>query len=437
MLGAASAADPNTIIAAANRGHQTLVRFTGDLGTLEIVDLAERDRSATKRSLSIDQVTYLNIIRALGAELVLVFHGLLYFSKTTNTYIDIGALGVILFFLISGFLITRSVLTNIKRAEYSLSDYMIERFSRIYTAFVPALVLIAITDYFLIHHPSFPSAENYTVRNAVGNLFMLQDFPLLLILHHIGVSSWSIDAFSTGGTFWTLPIEWWIYVTFGLLFFSIKNRSWTIVRLIILPLVSLYPLYHFIARYGGSLTGVWMMGMASSALYYWAEGAQIDRSQERRRMLITAVILTFLMIPMGLARLAYANLNVYDMAFTVVLAVMLFAPLFVLNLHPIRVPNMVRLLAHHLASYSYSLYLIHTTLMIAVLTLHPEWISGPVNLILLLIVINVAALCFAHLFELRYPIVAERLKALFKRGRFYAKASPKRILASAGKEDLQ
>ena len=380
---------------------------------MEMVHLAKHGALTTKRSLSVDQVIYLDIIRALGAELVLLGHGFLYFFKDVNTFVGLGSLGVAIFFLISGFLISRSVFTNLRRGGYTFWDYLIERFARIYTAFVPALALIALIDYFLIGHPAFTDTENYTFWNAIGNLLMLQDFPILQILHHIGCDNcWSIREFSSAHTFWTLPIEWWIYVTFGLLFFSIKNRSWTVLRWVILGLVSLYPIYHFIGRYGGSLTGVWMMGLGSSALYYWAESKQIDRSEDRRWILLTALTLTVLIIPMSLARLVYANRNVYDMAFTVILSVMIFAPLFVLKLHPIRVPNAIRLSAHHLASYSYSLYLIHTTLMIAVRTLHREWISGPVDLILMLVGINIAALCFAHLFELRYHVVAERLKRL-------------------------
>ena len=155
----------------------------------------------------------------------------------------------------------------------------------------------------------------------------------------------------------------------------------------------------------------------------YAHAIKLTNSLAEKTMTIPTRLWRHLMIPMSLARLAYANLNVYDMAFTVLLAVMLFAPLFALKLHPVRVPNLIRLSAHHLASYSYTLYLIHTTFMIAVLTLHPEWIRGPVSLLFMLVGINVAALCFAHLFELRYHIVAERLKTFFNRRRLYAEAN--------------
>jgi peptidoglycan/LPS O-acetylase OafA/YrhL len=187
----------------------------------------------------------------------------------------------------------------------------------------------------------------------------------------------------------------------------------------------LYPLYHFIGRFAGSLTGVWMMGLGASALYYWVESAQIDKSSDRPWVLRIALVLMVLMVPMGLARLAFAQFNPYDMAFTTLFAVMVFAPLFALKMHPVRLPGIVRLTAHHLASYSYSLYLIHTTLMIAVVTLHREWITGTTDLILLLIAINLISFCFAHLFELHYHDVARYLKALLRSGGPVRRSEPR------------
>jgi peptidoglycan/LPS O-acetylase OafA/YrhL len=378
--------------------------------------LVEQDSSTTKRSLSIDQVTYLNIIRALAAELVLFGHGFLYFRKDVNTHISLGGLGVVMFFLISGFLISRSVFTNLRRGNYILTDYMIERFSRVYTAAIPALLLIAIIDYFLLAKPRFPDTKNYTLWNAFGYLAMLDGFPPFLVLQHVGwESNWFFERFSSARTFWTLPIEWWIYVAFGILFFSIRTRTWTINRFVVLGLVSVFPLYHFIARFGGCLTGVWMIGLGSSALYCWVEDARIDQSLDRLWILRATVILIFLAIPMGLIRLAYADANVYDATFTVLLAVIILAPLFILQLRPISVTRVIRASAHRMASYSYSLYLIHSTFMIAILTLHREWVSGTINFILMLVGINIAALCFAHVFELRYHLVAKHLKTLFNR----------------------
>jgi peptidoglycan/LPS O-acetylase OafA/YrhL len=249
---------------------------------------------------------------------------------------------------------------------------------------------------------------------------------VLEILHHSGCDScWYIGDFSSARTFWTLPIEWWIYVTFGIIFFSIKDRYWTRLRLIVLGLASLYPLYHFIARFSGNLTGVWMMGLGASALYYWVETAQIDKSSDRPWILRIALFLMVLAVPMGLARLAFAQFNAYDMAFTTLLAIMVFAPLFVLKLHPVRLSKILRLTAHHLASYSYTLYLIHTTLMIAVVTLHREWITDTTDLILLLIAINLISFCFAHVFELHYHDVARYLKALFRSEEAVRRSKPR------------
>ena len=67
-------------------------------GTMKTANFAEGDASTTKRSLSIEQVTYFNIIRALAAELAVVGHGFLYFRHDINTYINLGSLGVVIFF---------------------------------------------------------------------------------------------------------------------------------------------------------------------------------------------------------------------------------------------------------------------------------------------------------------------------------------------------
>jgi hypothetical protein len=72
--------------------------------------------------------------------------------------------------------------------------------------------------------------------------------------------------------------------------------------------------------------------------------------------------------------------------------------------------------------------------MIAILTVHREWISQPIDLIVMLGVINVIAFCFAHLFELRYPMVAERLKALFQLRKIARQSEQEIQLVSTGKE---
>jgi peptidoglycan/LPS O-acetylase OafA/YrhL len=382
-------------------------------------ELAEHRGSTTRRSLSGDQIAYLDFIRALAAQLVLIMHFFLYL-RDINPIGPLGSLGVVIFFLISGFLIGRSALVNAVNANYTFWDYLIERFARIYTAYIPALLLIASIDYFLIGLPLFPDKSNYDLWYALGNLLMLQNFPILHVLHQLGCGScWSIEAFSTGHTFWTLPIEWWIYVTFGVLFFSIRRRHWTVTRSVILAFVAMYPMYHFIGRYAGNLTLVWIMGFGANVLYHRIENVQFDSSQSSRWMLAVPLTLIGLAGPMGLARLTYTNFNVYDTTFTMLLAVIVFAPVFISKFHPINLRNPIRSAAHYLASYSYSLYLIHTTLLIAVLVLHREWAAGSGGLILILAGSNLVAFCFAHVFELRYYAVAKYLKALFNRERLY------------------
>jgi peptidoglycan/LPS O-acetylase OafA/YrhL len=344
-----------------------------------------------------------------AAQLVLLHHGFLYFTKYPHYYL--GNLGVVIFFLISGFLIGRSVLSNSVRHDYHLSTYVVERFARIYTAFIPALFLVAVIDFFFYQRPSFPGHYSYSLWNAFGNVLMLQGFPVLKSLKDIGIDYWYIDNFSSGFAFWTLPIEWWIYLTFGILFFSIKDNIWSISRIIILVISAISPLYYCFSRFAGGLTQVWIMGFGFSLLYHYGENIDIYQSPGHRRTILPIIlILMLLTIPMALARLEY--FAPYDLALDSVLALMICAPIFVLGFRPVTLPKPMARVTHYLAGYSYSLYLIHGTLMLAVRTAEPHWINGTASFVAMLLGVNILAGIFAQLFELRYHLVAKRLKAL-------------------------
>src|SRR5690242_15486371 len=102
------------------------------------------DRGSPDTSVALDA------LRPLAAQMVLVGHGLVFFSvgnwlkPPASPYIQ--NVGVLLFFVMSGFWITATLITNAARPEYSFLDYFIDRFARIYSALIPALLLIIVVD---------------------------------------------------------------------------------------------------------------------------------------------------------------------------------------------------------------------------------------------------------------------------------------------------
>jgi peptidoglycan/LPS O-acetylase OafA/YrhL len=129
-----------------------------------------------------------------------------------------GHTAVIIFFVISGFLIGGRTILNLEDKGFDLVDYFIHRFSRIYTVFVPALVAGYMIDWAgleffnasgIYNHPeqfytnAFGNdiAKHLGLDTFVGNLMQLQTI--------------TVSVLGSNGPLWSLANEWWYYVLFG------------------------------------------------------------------------------------------------------------------------------------------------------------------------------------------------------------------------------
>lgn len=97
---------------------------------------------------SVDPLTeyssvYLDLARFLLSQLVLIGHAASFFG--VMTFMEpphvpwVQSIAVVGFFWLLGFLICYSVVRKLTRPGYSFSVFCVERFARIYAAFVPAL----------------------------------------------------------------------------------------------------------------------------------------------------------------------------------------------------------------------------------------------------------------------------------------------------------
>jgi peptidoglycan/LPS O-acetylase OafA/YrhL len=129
-----------------------------------------------------------------------------------------GHIAVIVFFVISGFLVGGRTILNLQNKGFSITDYFCHRFSRIYTVLIPALVVGFILDWLginifngsgIYNHPEqfytnpFGNniAEHLSFKIFVGNLMQLQT----IIVTSLG----------SNGPLWSLANEWWYYVLFA------------------------------------------------------------------------------------------------------------------------------------------------------------------------------------------------------------------------------
>lgn len=130
------------------------------------------------------------------------------FDINLNFLLRFGQEAVILFFLLSGFVIHYSFQTSTDR---HIKTYFIKRFTRIYVPLIAIFILGFLLD--SSYEKKFIEID---FKELLGNLFMLQDW------------SWAkpnviVDPFLNIGALWSLSYEWWFYV----LYYPLATIRWS------------------------------------------------------------------------------------------------------------------------------------------------------------------------------------------------------------------
>ncbi len=167
---------------------------------------------------------------------------------------------VVVFFVLSGFLVGGSALARAERGERLLGGYLVDRSLRIYVVLVPALVLTAFLD--TLRHNAFGSegafADGYFAHAADPANFILN---LLNLQHIFG------PTFGSNMPLWSLSHEFWFYVTFGLVAVGLSRgyapsarRAALLFALAVLILPTLYKPQHIF------WFAMWLGGVAAARL---------------------------------------------------------------------------------------------------------------------------------------------------------------------------
>lgn len=178
------------------------------------------------------RLTNLDLLRGLAALLVCAGHlraflmvdfGLI----TSPTILDhmfyfttgLGHQAVMVFFVLSGYLVGGSVLTAYQSGRWSWMNYTLRRMSRLWIVLLPALVLTLALDSLGRHWfplgyegrfqalynsgPTLAAPADLRAITFLGNVFFLQTSEV----HRLG----------TNGPLWSLANEFWYYALFPLL----------------------------------------------------------------------------------------------------------------------------------------------------------------------------------------------------------------------------
>lgn len=182
---------------------------------------------------------FLNAARWISALTVLIYHtkqnlfpqhvdlhGATLSTKAFFVATAFGHEAVIVFFVISGFLVGGISSLKALQGRFSLKDYAIGRFSRIYVVLVPALLLTGVLDQAGLS--LFGQAPAYDQAHVVDGVTRLDASSLtvaVMLGNMLMLSGICVDQFGSNGPIWSLVCEWWYYVIFGAVVVAVTSRS--------------------------------------------------------------------------------------------------------------------------------------------------------------------------------------------------------------------
>ncbi|MFN3683208.1 MAG: acyltransferase family protein [Fimbriimonadaceae bacterium] len=215
----------------------------------------------------------LDFVRGVSALIVLVGHwrnlffvayqdvaGPTLLDKAIYFLTGYGHQAVMVFFVLSGFLVGSGVVRSMERGEWSWSRYAVNRFTRLYVVLVPALLCCWLLDRLGMAvngiHGIYagggyngilpePVADRHSLVVFLGNLAFVQTI--------------LVPTFGSNGPLWSLANEFWYYVLFPLLWVFAKRPLRPDGLLAGAALIAGLV---FVRPHIAWLFGVWLMGAA-------------------------------------------------------------------------------------------------------------------------------------------------------------------------------
>ena len=259
---------------------------------------------------------------------------------------SLGHEAVVVFFVLSGFWITRSILCGVESKTWSWPKYLIDRVSRLSTVLIPALVVGGLLDYVGIRLLGLNIYSGNTGGNViaddVAHSLTLTTFLLNMLFLQNGI----VECFGSNKALWSLSNEFWYYIVFPLAYWA--NRSLASVCLLVL--VGAFIVAYLPAIIPG--LAIWLIG----------SGVAVFPSLRLFGMRYSlAVALTSLIALMAISKL----LGVFGVWSDVAVALSFSACLLAVVARKNGSPRpLLRLMAIFGQNSSYSLYAIHLPILV-------------------------------------------------------------------------
>lgn len=171
-------------------------------------------------------------LRAIAVLSVLLFH-------INKDFLSGGFIGVDIFFVISGYLVSGIILRQKENQSFSFKDFYVGRIKRIVPAYYVLIIAVLLVGSYLLLNTDISS-----LRHNVFWAFLFNSNHYLSTLdNYFGVSSSENPLLHT----WTLAVEMQVYLLLPFLLFFINKKRVIVLLIILFILIEIYTQYQITA----------------------------------------------------------------------------------------------------------------------------------------------------------------------------------------------
>jgi peptidoglycan/LPS O-acetylase OafA/YrhL len=325
--------------------------------------------------------------------------------------LSLGRQWVIVFFVLSGYLVGGSVLNAFKRGTWSWRTYMFTRLTRLFIVLVPALILGAMWDW--IGMQLAWSQQLYYGRSSLHQLttnvhetlkphVLLENLAFLQSISLPGIRRGAVPSFGSNGPLWSLSNEFWYYVAFPVLVTLLWKKQGLASRAACAGVLVAWAWF-----VGSSIAWLWIPWLMGVAVVYLPTTSY--QSPWAQRAILTAGILMFV------GGLVFTKLYpglLTEISLGVVVAFLVWV---LLRSKSGSLPQLYTTVAQRAAHSSYTLYLVHVPLLIFLIAaFHLSRVEPRMHLVLPRLVVLLVILVYAQAVYVLFERNTDRVRRWLK-----------------------
>ncbi len=320
--------------------------------------------------------------------------------------LGIGHDAVIVFFVLSGYLVGGSVVRWMRDGRWSWRSYLTQRLTRLWMVLIPALLIGLCLDaagirlfgsQSLYGAPAGQSVIQHPVAERLNALTLMQNATFLQTI--LG------PEFGSNVALWSLANEFWYYIAFPLLVLMCWPRAGgfsQVARARALLLLSVLALLWFVGPAIGIYFSIWLLGAAIPYV------PRISKKLGKLTALFSAALL--LCASVYFRRHPLGSQYLSDLVLALICCALLYG---CLHANHIARPTLYARGAQRLSGMSYTLYLVHLPALVFVNAwLQPDWQRWPKDLehLLAFAAISMATLLYAYALFLLFEKNTDRVR---------------------------